>query len=160
MSDPDNELESLHEPPQQPCEPPADEVVAESEGDPVTADDADPEKPGPAPQPENWNVLAQQTYEQLEKEMQSLHRVWDRHSYAAWLAVMQIIPRVRAFKEHIGGDAFQERCRKLCRIGKTAAGNIVRWVSLSRACWRRFGSAFTPRPTPPLCAAKDTNIQA
>ena len=127
MSDPNNELESLHELPQQPCEPPADEVVAELEGDPVTADDADPESPGPAPQPENWNVLAQQTYEQLEKEMQSLHRVWDRHSYAAWLAVMQIIPRVRAFKEHIGGDAFHERCRKLCRIGKTAAGNIVRW---------------------------------
>ena len=47
MSDPNNELESLHELPQQPREPPADEVVAELEGDPVTADDADPESPGP-----------------------------------------------------------------------------------------------------------------
>jgi hypothetical protein len=102
-------------------------VVAEPESEPVAAADASLEEPEQEPQPENWVVLAQQTLEQLERDIQSLHRVWDRHSYAAWLAVMQIIPRVRAFKEHVGGDAFYERCRKLCRIGKTAAGNIVRW---------------------------------
>jgi hypothetical protein len=98
--------------------------VVESNGDPAADDVAVSERD---PQPEDWNRIAAQPLDRLEREMQELHRVWDRHSYAAWVSVMQIIPRVRAFKEHVGGNAFHERCRKLCRIGKTAAGNIVRW---------------------------------
>jgi hypothetical protein len=98
--------------------------VVESNGDPAVDDLPVSERD---PGPEDWHRLAAHPVAQLEREMQELHIDWDRHSYAAWVSVIQIIPRVRAFKEFAGGDEFHERCRKLCRIGKTAAGNIVRW---------------------------------
>ena len=59
--------------------------------------------------------------------MRELHLVWERHSYTAWRSVMAIIPRVRALKEHYGGEVFAAKCRMLCRIGKTAANHIVSW---------------------------------
>ena len=120
---PDHPDDDVPEPEQHP----ASDDVPELEGNPAPDDVPGLEQAEYESAPADWRELAARPAEQLEREMRELHRVWDRHSYIAWLSVMQIIPRVRAFKEHVGGDAFHEKCRRLCRIGKTAAGNIVRW---------------------------------
>jgi hypothetical protein len=77
------------------------------------------------PAPEDWHEPAKLPVGELERQMAEAHRTWNRHSYAAWLQVMRIIPRVRAYKNSTGGARFEAACKKYCRIGKNAAHQIV-----------------------------------
>jgi hypothetical protein len=106
-------------------EPSSSEDIRKPEHDPTS--DGVSESDRLNSPPEDWRELAKLPVEELEQQMAQTNSLRDRHSYLGWLEVMRSISLVRAFKEHVGGDAFHERCRRLCRIGKTAAGNIVRW---------------------------------
>jgi hypothetical protein len=120
--------DSAHEPQPPDGDAPQDgsEREAENVGDadarPPLGDGAEADGSSPA----DWRTLRDsQTQEQLEHEMSAGHRDFDRHSYAAWVCLMHNIPRVRAFKEFVGGKEFEAKCGRLCCISKTYAHNIV-----------------------------------